>query len=134
MTAKDLREKMIASGLVLHGNRVGIAREASEKVSRGGIVLPDTSVTQSQFGVIIFKGLDCDLPAELYDTTYIPIYQTVTAQQKVGDENYVLHILDRKGVYVTWKSKDGGDTEIEQEEANDRDLNPKMARQNLGRL
>ena len=134
MTAKDLREKMIASGLVLHGNRVGIAREASVKVSRGGIVLPDSSVTQSQYGIIIMKGLDCDLPAELFDSTYIPIYQTATAQQKVGNENYVLHILDRKGVYVTWKSKHGGDVEIEQEEANARDLNPKMARQNLGRL
>lgn len=137
MTAKELHDKLVKNGTVLHGDRILVAREKQSTTSKGGLYIPATARAASSYAAVVLKGLDCTIPVEIGDSIYIPIYGGMVMQQIIGEETYVLEALNKGGVVLTWRKDQNPELQqgaLEDEGPTPQDVLPKLGRSHLGRL
>ena len=128
MTASQLSKLIEKSGAVLYGNRVAVARRARIQRTTSGLFIPDTAVGRQNYGVVVMLGTGLELPVQVGDELYIPIYGGVSMEQPVGNDVYALEILHAKDVFISWKSDN--DPELETGGQHDKDKMPKLERGN----
>jgi len=109
VTAKELNEKMVKAGTVLHGNRVALAREKTVTQTKGGLFIPDSAQRDNQYAAVVLIGNGPEVQAlglNIGDRLYIPKYRPVDIKQRVGNETYWLGIMHFTEVYLSYP--DGG--------------------------
>ncbi len=120
MTAQDLARKLLDRGCVLHGNRVAVARERTERETASGLILPQTAQRENQYAAVILIGDGPEvkeLDVNVGDRIYIQKFGGVDIKQRVGGDYFWLEVLHQLDVYITYPD-DGA--ELEQTDADSR--------------
>lgn len=119
MTARELNQKLADGGAKFFGETVIVAREKTVSETKSGLFIPEIAQQKQQYAAVVsFGDMSKFGPhgntagwVNIGDSIYLPAYGGVLVKQKVGDEVYVLEVLNDKDVLLTYRGS--GDVELE---------------------
>lgn len=113
--AKKLAARMIASNVVLYGDRVGVIRDPEDEQTKSGIIIPDQARTKPIRGRIVVVGLGCD-PGDRDDpmagmvvgdrvtfTKYNPILHEIELNDGEEPKRQQIEVMHTSDLYFAWR-------------------------------
>lgn len=112
---KKVGARLIAAGVILYGDRVGVIRDPEEEKSKGGIILPDQARTKPIRGRVVVVGQGCD-PADAEDpvagmcigdrvtfTKYNTIIMEVVLSDGEEPDPVNIEVMHSSDLYLAWR-------------------------------
>lgn len=113
--ARNLGARLVANGVVLYGDRVGVVRDEEEEATRSGIIIPDQARRKPIRGRIVIVGLGCD-PEDGEDpiagmsygdrvsfTKYNPVLHEVELNDGGEPKDVQIEIMHVSDLYLAWR-------------------------------
>lgn len=113
--ARTLGARLIANGVVLYGDRVGVIRDEEEEATRSGIIIPDQARKRPIRGRIVIVGLGCD-PGDATDpvagmaygdrvsfTKYNPVLHEVVLNDGGEPSTIEIEVMHISDLYLAWR-------------------------------
>lgn len=113
--ARALAARMIAAGVVLYGDRVGVIRDPEDEATKSGIILPETARTKPIRGRIVTVGMGCD-PGDPNDpvagmvvgdrvtfTKYNPVLHEIALNDGDEPDRVQIEVMHSSDLYFAWR-------------------------------
>lgn len=112
---QKLAARLIAAGVVLYGDRVGVIRDPEEEQTKSGIILPETARQKPIRGRVVAVGLGCD-PGDREDpvagmsvgdrvtfTKYNPVLHEIEMNDGQEPEFVLIEVMHSSDLYFGWR-------------------------------
>ena len=113
--ARAVGARLIANGVVLYGDRVGVIRDEEVDETRSGIIIPDQARKKPIRGRIVIVGLGCD-PTDEEDpvagmqygdrvsfTKYNPVLHEVELNDGAEPKDVQIEVMHVSDLYLAWR-------------------------------
>lgn len=99
---QQVHDAMVAKGFTAPNQHVVVLREEAEKVSAGGIIIPEAASRIVRMGVIVLVGDNVDIGVAAGDGVVLQVYEATLAEVVVGETKVVVEILHQSDVLLRW--------------------------------
>lgn len=100
--AMALAEAMSAAGYVAPGRKLVVLRDSVETRTAGGLIIPDTATKMTRRGVVLMRGLACELAVSQGDRCVLQVYEATETELSIGGAKFDVEIIDERDVLLTW--------------------------------
>jgi len=112
---KKIGARLIASGVILYGDRVGVIRDPEEEQTKSGIIIPDEARRKPIRGRVVVVGQGCN-PGDAEDpvagmtigdrvtfTKYNPIIMEVDLNDGDEPDPVLIEVMHSSDLYLAWR-------------------------------
>ncbi len=112
---KKIGARLVAAGVLLYGDRVGVIRDPEQETTKSGIYIPDQARTKPIRGRVVVVGQGCDpMDAEdpiagmaIGDRVTFTKYNTIVMEVVLNDgeepDPVVIEVMHSSDLYLAWR-------------------------------